>query len=200
MRWIAITPADRFRRLVVVPDVATDLPGEVGHGREDPAREEVPFDLGKPEFDLVEPGGIRRREVQVHVRMVEQERADRLGLMRGQVVRDDVNLTALRLRGQDVAKEFDKRRARVPRYGLAQHLAGLRVERGEQREGSMAVVLEPVPLRAARRQGQDRIEAVERLNGRFLIDRETAAWSGGFTYNPITSAALVSKSGSSDCM
>ena len=36
----------------------------------------------------------------------------------------------------------------------------------------MAVVLEPVPLRAAGRQRQDRIEAVERLDGRFLIDGE----------------------------
>ena len=36
----------------------------------------------------------------------------------------------------------------------------------------MAVVLEAVPLGAARRQRQDRIEPVERLDGRFLIDRK----------------------------
>ena len=81
MRRVAITPADRFRRLVVVPDIAANLPREVSHGREDAAREEIPFDLGKPEFDLVEPRGIRRREVQVHGRMVEQKGADRLGLV-----------------------------------------------------------------------------------------------------------------------
>ena len=69
MRRIAIAPADRFRRLVVVPDVATNLAREVRDGREDAAGEEVAFDLRKPEFDLVEPRGIGRGEVEMHVGM-----------------------------------------------------------------------------------------------------------------------------------
>ena len=48
--------------------------------------------------------------------------------MGGQVVRDHVDLPSLRLAGDDVAEEVDKRRAGVPGYGLAEHLAGLRVE------------------------------------------------------------------------
>src|SRR5918993_3384387 len=107
MRRVAITPAHRFRRFVVMPDVATNLAGEVSDRREDAAREEIPLDLGKPELDLVEPRGIRGREVEMDVGMVQQERANRLGLVRGQVVGDHVNLLSLRLAGYDVTEKRD---------------------------------------------------------------------------------------------
>jgi hypothetical protein len=85
-------------------------------------------------------------------------------------VGDHMNLAAGRLRAHDVAEEFDKRGAGVTRDRVAQHLAGLRVEGGEERERAVAVLLESVSFCAPRRQRQDRIEAVERLDGRFLID------------------------------
>src|SRR4029453_2181379 len=53
MRRIAIRPSDRLRGFVVVPDVATNLAGQIGDGREGSPREQVALDLGKPEFDLV---------------------------------------------------------------------------------------------------------------------------------------------------
>ena len=40
----------------------------------------------------------------------------------------------------DGAEEVDKRGASVPRHGLAAHLTGLRVERGQQREGPVTKV------------------------------------------------------------
>src|SRR5215208_4328059 len=88
MRRVAITPADRFRRLVVVTDVAPNLPPEVRHGGEDAAGEQIPFDFGEPELDLVEPRGIGWGEVQMHRRTFEHERAHRLCLVRRQVVGD----------------------------------------------------------------------------------------------------------------
>ena len=102
--------------------------------------------------------------------MIEQKRPDRLGLVGRQVIRDDVNRPPRRLRGDDLAEEFDKRGAGVPGHGLPEDLSRLRVERGQQREGAMAVVLEAVPLGPFGRQGQHGIEAVERLNRRFLVD------------------------------
>jgi len=143
MRRVSIAPADRFRRLVVVATVATNLPGEISDGRKDAAGEELAFNVGKPELDLIEPGRIRRREMQVHVRMIQQKRSDGLGFVRRQIVGDDVNRPALRLRGDDVAEEFDKGGAGVPRHGLTKDFAGLRVEGGQQRERAMAVILEP---------------------------------------------------------
>ena len=138
MRRVAIAPSDGFRRRVVVPDVATNLAGEVSDGRKDAPGEEIAFDLGKPELDLIQPGRIRRGEMQMQVRMVQKKRADRLGFVSGQVVGDDMNLSSLRLRGHDVAKEFDKRGTGVPGHRLTEHFARPRVERGQQRERAMA--------------------------------------------------------------
>src|SRR5262245_19435555 len=102
MSWIAITPPDRFRRLVVVADVPTNLAREVGDRTEDAARQEIAFDFRKPQLDLVEPGRIGRREVELDGRVLQKKRSHRLRLMRREVVGDDVNLTALRLRGHDL--------------------------------------------------------------------------------------------------
>ncbi len=99
----SIAPTDRFRGLVVVPDVATNFLREVSDGREDPPSDEIAFDLRKPELDLVEPGRIGRREMQLHVWMLQQKRPHGLGLMRRQIVGDDVNLAPLRLRRDDLA-------------------------------------------------------------------------------------------------
>ena len=86
MGRIAVTPSNRFRRLVVVPDVPANLPREVSHGRKDAPGEEISFDLREPEFDLIEPRRVRRREMQPHIGVRDQERAHRLGLVRGEII------------------------------------------------------------------------------------------------------------------
>jgi len=60
----------------------------------------------------------------------------------------------------------------VPRRGFAQHLAVFGVERGVQRQRTMAVVLKAVPLGPVARQRQHRVLAVERLDRRLLVDAE----------------------------
>src|SRR5688500_8625958 len=129
-------------------DVATDLASQVGDGGKDAAREQVSLDLRKPEFDLVQPRRISRREMQPYVRMLEQEGTHRLSLMRREIVRDDVNRSPFRLTGDDVAEEVDERRARVARHGLSKPLAGLGIERGEERERAVSVILGAVPVGA----------------------------------------------------
>ena len=46
-------------------DVAHQFSPQVGDGGEDAACDDVTFDLGEPQLDLVEPGRVSRREVQV---------------------------------------------------------------------------------------------------------------------------------------
>src|SRR5688572_20176650 len=107
MRGIAVGPADRFRVFVVARDVATNLFGEVGQRREDAPREEVSFDLGKPELDLIEPRGIGWREMQMDLRMRVEKGLDLLRLVCREVVDNNVNLAPTRLRRHDVAQEVD---------------------------------------------------------------------------------------------
>ena len=152
MRRISIAPADRLRRLVVVPDVPTDLPREIVDRGEDATGEQIPFDLGEPEFDLIQPRGIRRREVQAHVGVRDQDGPHRLRLVGREIVENHVNLAPRRLTGDDVAEELDKGRAGVSRHGLREQRAGPRVERGKERQRAVPVVLEAMAFGAARRE------------------------------------------------
>src|SRR5215213_6215809 len=76
------------------------------------------------------------------------------------------------VRGGHVAEEVDEGGTRVAGHRLADDLARLRVEGRVEREGPMPEVLKAVPFRAARRERQDRIQSVQRLNGRLLVDRD----------------------------
>src|SRR4051794_1458043 len=78
--WVCVRPSDGLRGLVVVADVLHDLPPQISHRGEDAARENVAFNLRKPELNLIEPRRVRRREVKVHMGMLRQERSDLLGL------------------------------------------------------------------------------------------------------------------------
>src|SRR5215204_6705826 len=53
------------------------------------------------------------------------------------------------MRGHDVTEELDERLAGVARHGLADDRACARVQRRIQRQGAVAVVLEPMPARPA---------------------------------------------------
>src|SRR4029453_5699059 len=104
--------------------------------------------------------------------MLGEERIDALGLVRREVIADDMNLFAPGLVSDDVSEEGHELGAGVPRRCLAQDLPGLGVEGGIKRKGAMAVVLESMSLDAPRRKRQHRIEPIQGLNSGLLIDAE----------------------------
>src|SRR5262245_31773627 len=142
MRRISIAPADRLRRLVVMPNVPTNLAREIVDRGEDASGEQVAFDLGEPELDLIEPRRVGRREMEPHVGVRDEERPNRLRLVRGEIVENHMNLATLRLTGHNLAEELDEGGAGVPRHSLREHLAGPRVEGRKQRQRAMSVILE----------------------------------------------------------
>src|ERR1700693_5405520 len=71
-------------------------------------REVIAFDAAEPEFDLIEPRGIGRGKMQVQLRMIGQELRDPLGLMRREVVGDDVDLATPGLQRNNLAQESHK--------------------------------------------------------------------------------------------
>jgi hypothetical protein len=73
-------------------DVAAEFASQVGNRGEDAARDDLAFDLGEPDLDLVEPGGVRGREVKPDSRMLVEELANRLSFVCGEIVEDEVNL------------------------------------------------------------------------------------------------------------
>src|SRR5215469_3917249 len=59
-------PQARFGRLDVLADVPHELSAQIGDRGEDATGDDVALDPGEPQFDLVEPGLVSRREVQPH--------------------------------------------------------------------------------------------------------------------------------------
>src|SRR5947199_2496661 len=133
--------------LVVGPDVLYQLAPQIRGRREDAAREAVALDpwmRGEP-------------------------RGDRLGLMRREVVGNEVDRAAPRVGGHELIEEGQELDTRMPGDRAAFDMTRADLERGVERERSVADVLEAVPLRPAGRQRQHGIPTVERLDGCLLI-------------------------------
>ena len=155
-----------------MPDVLHDLALQIRGRREDAACHDVALDLGESELDLIQPRRLRGREVQLHTAMLGEERPHRLRPVGRELVENDVDLAPRRLRRGDVREERQKVGACVPRGGLPDHLGGLGVQRGVEREGAVPLVFEAVALRSAGRQREARVDAVERLNRRLFVETE----------------------------
>ena len=95
-----------------------------------------------------------------------------LGFMCAQVVGHDVNLSALRLAGDDLAEKLDKLGAGMPSSGLSDDVTGAGVQRCIQRERAMTKIFKAMPFGSARGERQNRVKSVECLDSAFLIDTE----------------------------
>ena len=175
--------------MVIGSDVAHKFAFQIVQGREDASGDDVALDLREPELHLVQPGGVGRREVQLHMRMGMQEGLDMGGLVRREIVEDHVNLLAAWLMRHDVGEERDELSGGMACGRSPEHLTGLRVECRVERERAVAGVLKAVPFGAPGGQGQHGIQAIERLDGGFLIDTEDRRMLRGCRYSPNTSAA-----------
>ena len=172
MGRVTVDPFNGFGREVVLTDIAHKFAFQIGDRGKDAAGDHVALDLGEPEFHLIQPGRVGRREMELDVRMRVQELAHLRGFVRREVVADDMDFFALGLARADIGEKSDELGAGVPRCGLTHDFAGLGVERRVQRQRSMAVVLKAMAFESAWRKQQNRIEPVERLDRSLLIDAE----------------------------
>ena len=200
MREVAVGPFDGRGVLVVMTDVAHELARQVLDRGEDPAGDHIAFDPGEPQFNLIEPRGIGRSEMQVHLGMLGQELCDPLGLMRREVVGDDVDLAALGCSATIWPRKATNSSVVWRAAVLTQDLAAFGVERSVERERAMPIVLEAVALGPPGLSGNTGSRRSRAWIAVFSSTQNTAACCGGLTYSPITSAALRSKSGSSEAM
>ena len=102
MRGVSVDPLNRFGRFVVLANIAHEFAFEVWHRSKDAACDDLALDAVEPQLDLVEPGRVGGRIVNVDLGMVGQEVAHRLGLMGRQVVADDMNILTPGLLGDDI--------------------------------------------------------------------------------------------------
>jgi hypothetical protein len=108
MGWVAVGPLDRSGVFVVEADVAHDFLGQIGFGSKDAAGDKIALNFGEPDFDLVEPGGVGRRVVQVEAAMLLQEGRDGFGFVSRKIVQDEVDLALPRLGREQVVQKSNE--------------------------------------------------------------------------------------------
>ena len=121
-------------------DVAFKFAGQVLDRGEDAAGDDLALDPGKPVFDLVEPGGVGRREVEMYFGVSREEVLNPHSLMGREIVGNEMDLLAARLVGDYLGEEGHELLAGVARGGFAHDLAIARVKRSVQRKGAVAIV------------------------------------------------------------
>src|SRR6266566_143049 len=121
---VRVFPLDRPSIGGVGVDVASEFASQVGNRGEDAARDDLAFDLGEPDLDLIEPRRVSGREVKPDSRMLLEELADRLSFVRGEIVEDDVNLLPRRAQGYDLLQKRDELTAGMAGSGFAVDATG----------------------------------------------------------------------------
>ena len=98
---------------------------QVGNGCKHTASNYIPLDLGKPEFDLVEPRRVFWCEMEPQLRMFLQELFDSFGLVSRQIIEHDMNLTGPFGFADYIGKKVDELGAGVSTSRFALHSTGL---------------------------------------------------------------------------
>src|SRR5258708_16128407 len=126
IRGMFVGPFNRRWFSIVGADIAHDFAVEIFNRTEDAVGDDVSLDFGEPDFDLVEPGGVSGGIMNTHFGMTSQKITDCLGLMRAQVVTDDVHGLLLGLACEEIFQKGDELCAGVAGASLAQYLAPCR--------------------------------------------------------------------------
>ena len=154
---------------VVCSDVIGDGLFEIVDAVKGAAAQPLLRDFGKPTFDLVEPGGARRREVQVIARPAAQPVRYLRGFVGPVVVQYQMHFQV----GRHLALDLPQKRQEllVPMAGVAapDHLAAGDVQRGKERGGAVPIVIMGLPLGLTRSQRQNRLAAIQRLDLTFFV-------------------------------
>src|SRR5262244_1640034 len=138
MTDVVIDPADRGRGFVVVAYVAHELARQILYGSEDASRNNVALNLGKPNFDLVEPARVGGGVVDPNSGVGLKEVKNFLRLVCTEVIGNNVDLATCRLTRHDLRKEINELGAGVACAGFSQHLPGWSVQSAVERKRSMA--------------------------------------------------------------
>ncbi len=128
--------------LVVVLDESVDLALEIGDRFERAASDRLVRDQCEPALDLVQPGAVSGREVQMKPRPPRQPRAHSRMLVRGVVVANEMNLEPGRHAGLNVAQEREELLMPMARLALGENAAVGKVESGKKGSRSVPHIAE----------------------------------------------------------
>src|SRR4051812_26196420 len=187
-------PGEGTGGLVVALDERIDVFPELSDASEACSLQGLAGEDREPALDLIEPGGVGRREMEVNV-FVPGEPPVALGFVGLEVVEDDMNLAPAMAR-HDAVHEIEELDA-APALVVARcNLAIGDVEGGEQGRGAVPhVVVRPAADGAPVRQSQIALNAFERLDMWLLIDGDDQRALGRVEVEPNDLGRLGGKFG-----
>lgn len=165
-------PLEGSSILVVNLDEVVNGASNLEWMRETGATKARPRKDAEPDFDLVQPGGVGRRVVQMDILMPSNP-AIVLRLVGVEVVQDDVNLDIFGVVNDEIVHEVEKFPAPPPLVVPGLDLTGNHIESSEERRGPMPFVLVTLPgERSSVGQAEPALGPFERLDMRFLVDAQ----------------------------
>src|SRR4029077_18077015 len=135
---------------------------QVDDGVERAAADSLVGNQSKPTFDLIEPGAVSGREVQMEARTARQPGAHPRMLMGRIVIADQMNVQFLRDVGLDMSQKGEKFLVPGPRLALGKHAAVGHIKGGEQRGRAVAYVVVRDALDVAQTHRQERLCTLKR--------------------------------------
>src|SRR5258708_3293951 len=167
-----VSPLEGFGLFVVATDVADEFPIKIFNRDEDAAGDDITLDFGKPDLNLVEPGGVGWCVMDANITISLQEFPDLGGTMSREIIGDDMNLLWRGLASNELLEKSHELGASMAGRGSAEDFTTLGVERRKERKRPVPIIFKTVPLCAPWTQGQHRIQPIQCLNGTFLVDAE----------------------------
>ena len=148
-----VSPLKGFGLFVVATDVADEFPIEIFNRDEDAASDYISLDFGKPDLNLVEPGGVGWCVMDTDITISPQEFPDLRGTMSREIIGDDMNFLGRGLASNDLLEKSHELRAGMAGRGSAEHFTTLGVERSKERKRPVPIIFKTVPLCPPRAQG-----------------------------------------------
>src|SRR6201987_4045360 len=123
-------------------------------------------------LDLIDPGCRGGREVDVPTRPRGETVANELGLVGSGIINDEMDIEIVRDIGLDGVEKLAKLLRPMATEAPADDFTDLDIQRGEQGQRAMALIVMGSPLGLAGPHWQQRLCPVERLDLGFLVDAQ----------------------------
>ena len=175
----------------MIADEAIDFFDEVGGGIERATTDSALSDESEETFDLVEPGGIGGREVNMPTRTTGEPSPDLEMLMSGVVVDDEMDIELSRHIGLDVPQEGEEFLMTMAGFALGDDRAVEHVEGGEQGSRAMAMVVVGDTFDVAEPHRKHGLGTFEGLDLALLIDAKHHCLVGRVEIKPDYVAQLL---------
>jgi hypothetical protein len=164
-----VGPFDGSSRLVVMADVTKDFSAEILDGGKNASGDDLSLNFGEPDFDLVKPRRISGCKMNANLGMIGQEVVDELGFMGREIVSDNVDLASEGLGSHDLGEKVDELSAGMALSRLAEDFSASGIKGSVKRKSAVAVIFKAMSLGSARRKRQNRIQAVQGLDGSLFV-------------------------------